>query len=266
MRCATAGRENRSFDNLHVLEYKAKRHTYTLDEEPVPGVTTFIKASLPEGEAIIQWRTQHACQAMAVWSKSLEYPPSSREENKAIRDSLLAYKAALSDAGNIGTALHEYIELYEAAGSDNERQSIVRRFDGEGAAELQRARFSYNTHRASQPPLALIFSEQSVASVTGQYAGTFDRLHKREGKVVLSDFKTSKRAYFSHWVQLGAYSLAIREWLGITVEELEILRFGKDGSFEALTETDSDAILGWEQQAIRCRQTFKQITDWEGRQ
>jgi hypothetical protein len=253
----------RSFDGKHELKYAARRHTYELDGEPVPGVTTFIKASLPEGEAIVNWRARKAAEYISEYWRAAESEPSSAAIQKAIQGSLSSYKVALSAAGDIGTALHEYIQAYESAGSDKGHELVYRRFDGTGSPELQQARLAYTNYRATQPPLALIASERPVASVSCAYAGTFDRLHKREGRVVLSDFKTSRRAYFSHWVQLGAYSLAIREWLGVAVDELEILRFGKDGSFEALTETDPKGILKWEDQAKRCRETYEKLKSWE---
>ena len=44
--------------------------------------------------------------------------------------------------------------------------------------------------------------------------------------------------------------------MGLKVKELEILRFGKDGEFEALTIAEPSAILELEAQFVRCRQTF----------
>lgn len=252
-----------SHDGQHTLEYNDKKHSYKLDGEKVPGVTTFIKASLPEGEGIIKWRTRRAAEYVAAWASKLESTPSSKETNAAVESSLGSYKTALQDAGAIGTALHEYIQAYEAAGTDNLRELVYRRSDGKGAHELQQARLAYTTYRATQPPLALLASERPVASVNGRFSGTFDRLHQREGRVVLSDFKTSRKARFSHWVQLAAYSLAIKEWMGVVVEELEILRFGKDGSFEALTERDSGVILKWQEQATRCRETYAALEQYE---
>jgi hypothetical protein len=104
----------------------------------------------------------------------------------------------------------------------------------------------------------LIASESLIASPTHLFCGKFDRLARRNGRLILDDFKTSNSIYLDHFIQLGAYSIAIREWLGMNVEGLEILRFGKDdGEFETLLIDDPKEIKMFEEQAIRCRQTYE---------
>jgi hypothetical protein len=65
------------------------------------------------------------------------------------------------------------------------------------------------------------------------------------------------------YVQLAAYATAIKEWMGLDVGGLEILRFGKeDGEFETLLIDDPIEIQRFKDQAIRCRETFE-FTKWE---
>ena len=45
--------------------------------------------------------------------------------------------------------------------------------------------------------------------------------------VTLTDYKTSSGFFIDQFIQLAAYGLAIKEWLGIVVENFEIVRFDK---------------------------------------
>lgn len=251
-----------SHDHAHTLEFNEATHRYKLDGRAVPGVTTFIKASLPEGEALINWRARQAAAFATSWYAGLEKHPTPAMVDTAVELSLTAYREKLSDAGNIGHALHALIELTERQGGFPPREVVqahALRLPLASQDAFRLALRSYQDFMVVQPKLELLAAEGSVASVEHRFAGTFDRLHRVEGKIVLSDFKTSKGIYDSHLIQLGAYSLALREWHGVHVDTLEILRFGKDGSFTPLTISDSGAILELEQQAVRCRQTYEAL-------
>lgn len=214
------------------------------------------------------WRSLRTAEALSSWWLTKRGDPSSEELATAHRSACFAYLSELDLAGRIGTAVHRYVELYDTNGPDDadaNREVLAASLDN-AAAELsfRNCLGGFRQYCSERAPLHRLASEGMVASVAYQYAGTFDRLGARKGRIVLSDFKTSKGIYFSHLVQLGAYSLAIKEWLGIKVQEFEVLRFGKDGTFEPLTITGRRAILKWEQQAIRCRETYGNIKAFEG--
>lgn len=252
----------RSHDKAHVLEFNEKNHRYKLDGAFVPGVTTLIKATLPEGEGLINWRVKQAVEYVHSKWRSLETMPESVSdwELEVGAKALIAHRQKLDEAGNIGTALHNYIEAIEA-GQTPPPHGLT----GDLEAAFVKAVAAYNQYTHEHGPIKLLHAELGIASPTYKYAGKFDRLHEREGKVVLSDFKTSKAIYPSHLIQLGGYSLALREWMDVDVDELEILRFGKDGEFEPLTIADKSVILELEGQFVRCRQTFDFLKKYDSR-
>jgi len=83
-------------------------------------------------------------------------------------------------------------------------------------------------------------------------------LDRVNGKLILRDYKTSKDIFLEQFIQLAGYAIAIKEWLNLDVEGIEVLRFGKeDGAFENLLISDPAELQMFKDQAIRCRGTFE---------
>ena len=76
--------------------------------------------------------------------------------------------------------------------------------------------------------LTPIWGEKSFSTDT--YGGTIDLLCDVNGKKTIMDFKTSKRFYSSHFIQLGAY-IQLLEYNDIYVDQVGICRI-KDGEVE----------------------------------
>lgn len=56
------------------------------------------------------------------------------------------------------------------------------------------------------------FSERGFVSEIHEFGGTIDALIKlKNGKMLMCDFKTGRSIYLRHWVQLGAYSILLKE-------------------------------------------------------
>lgn len=70
-----------------------------------------------------------------------------------------------------------------------------------------------------------IWGEKSFSTDT--YGGTVDLLCELDGKLTILDFKTSKKFYSSHFIQLGAY-IQLLEKHDIFVEQVGICRI-RDG-------------------------------------
>lgn len=80
--------------------------------------------------------------------------------------------------------------------------------------------------------------ERVMVSTRHCYAGTVDLIDQTaDGKVRVCDFKTSSRIYDTHFIQGDAYALAWVEMCErrgnpMTVDEVVVIRFASDGSYE----------------------------------
>lgn len=174
-----------------------------------------------------------------------------------IKRAKTAYKVEAEEAAGIGTVVHDFAYLTEL-GRDGEALQLLKLHEGTDQwGRIQNGIEKFKAWKKENED-ELIASEQIVASVEYAFGGKFDRLAKRDGTLILSDFKTSNGIYPDQFIQLASYKIAIKEWLGLDVQALEVLRFGKeDGEFHTLMVDDEVEILDFTMQAIRCRKTYE---------
>ena len=98
-------------------------------------------------------------------------------------------------------------------------------------------------------------SEQPIASMQYQYAGTLDFVCVINGERWLIDFKTSNAIHFSHQLQVLAYKQAYEESHGKPIDRCFILRIGTThkGSTKAVDTLGSCTGKWWE---------FKEVTEY----
>ena len=143
-----------------------------------------------------------------------------------------SYHAELNKAGDIGTALHELAELhikgeYYELPEDPIVQECFNKFKDWWAEQ----------------EYEVTFTEKSFCCRKYKYGGTADLLVNGD---TLVDFKTSKRVYDDHLVQLGAYKFMIEEQDGIEINKAILARFGKEtDDFEIRNFTKSDLNKGF---------------------
>lgn len=262
---------SKSFDGKHTIQFNEASHRYKLNGKAAVGTTTFVKAGYPTSMSLVSWMKGQSIQYL--WNELMvqdpasmwwNYRPTENREGIAEDQRIELFKAAKAadkkpaqEAADIGTLIHDYAYLIEL-GREQEAQALYDQIIQLPAKDkiiggIEKFKKWKETNKDE-----LVASESLVASPTYLFCGKFDRLAKRNGRLVLDDFKSSNSIYLEHFIQLGAYSIAIREWMGMTVEALEILRFGKDdGEFESLTIDDPLEIKRFEEQAIRCRETYE---------
>ena len=110
----------------------------------------------------------------------------------------------------------------------------------------------------------VIWTEKTFTNKELNVGGCPDVLVKKHGKYILIDFKTSKKIYGDHLIQLGAYSELIKLEDGIVVDEAIIVRFPKDKEInkpEIKKFTKKDLALGSKQfkKYSECYETEKLI-------
>lgn len=197
-----------SHDGAHKLEFNEATHRYKLDGTRVPGATT-IGGVYPKGEGLIRWMIEQGI---------VEYEQ----------------KKALEKGGDVGSFLHRYAELYELGKVGEFDWTPVRASPYQKDIEQVLNRF-YAWRQINKDTVLMM--EELCASPTLMVGGRIDTLRERQGLgLVLSDYKTTKHIYISHLLQVvGGYRRMMREWHGIEIPYVEIVKFPKQQ--DLLTET-----------------------------
>lgn len=260
---------SRSYDGKHVIEFSESSHRYKLDGKSCPGVTTVLKSGYVTSMGLIKWMKGQSINY--VWNKltepsdpagkyfALDFHAGYTEEQKQeiFKEAQAADKKSSQEAADVGTIVHDLAYLTEL-GETQKVEALQEQIQPLPAKDKILNGFNKFKAWKGQNKDELVASESLVASPSHLFCGKFDRLAKRNGKLVLSDFKTSSSIYLDQYIQLAAYGIACREWLGLNVEGLEVLRFGKeDGEFQTLLVDDPKEIKIFEEQALRCRATHE---------
>lgn len=134
-------------------------------------------------------------------------------------------KTLLSEAGDIGSSLHQRLEeigkgipINREALKDQEK-AWVEKFDQWSKENIEK----------------FIETERPVWSLKDGYAGTLDSIVLLKGGQVtaLLDYKTSKYIYDTYDLQVSAYVKAYEEMFKVKINTAYILRFDKtDGKLE----------------------------------
>jgi len=246
---------SRSFDNKHVIEFNEGSHRYKLDGKQACGVTTFIKGGYPTSQGLISWQKGQALECL--WSAIVNRPVALELKPELFKVAKAADRVTSQEAADIGSVIHEFCFLFETGGDKDGLAKTVAALPEEPRTKIYNGIEKFKSWRSTVGD-RLHSVEALVASPTHLFCGKFDKLAYRGGKLILSDYKSSKSIYLDMYIQLGAYAIAIEEWLGLRVEGLEILRFGKeDGEFETLLVDKPEEIAEFKRQAIRCRETYE---------
>lgn len=91
----------------------------------------------------------------------------------------------------------------------------------------------------------ILYLERPIYSRQMDYCGTFDMLVEIGGRTYLLDLKTTNSSrnnplgiYAENFLQLGAYSFALKEETGIVVNDVGIIRVSKAGQLSIATAGD----------------------------
>ena len=265
-----------STKDKHFLTFDDIKHSYTLDGRHVPGVTTAMKGGYPQSMQLTSWMIGQG--AEYTYERLIEESthegnfvewPSEATKKEIIKGARTASKKVAEEAAGIGTIVHDYAYLTELGKIEDATKLVADNVDSPNWESINNGIKKFTGWKEENKD-EIVSSEAIVAHVCPMhegkeddtalcscYGGKFDRLAKRGDLLVLSDFKTSSGIYVDMFIQLAAYTIAIDQWLGLKVDAVEILRFGKeDGELQTLMMKGQD-IEKFKQQAIRCRETYE---------
>lgn len=249
----------------HYLTFDDEKHTYTLDGVQITGVTNANKQGYPAAPSLIVWLSKQA--AWYTIEQLKQFPEQVNRLPEYLLDEIAkkatqAGKKIAKAAADIGSIVHEYAETYPDT-SDLLSRTINSHVDKEKILACINEFIKWE----ADSKYVTIDAEQTIASVTYQYAGKYDRLVKSGSKIILIDFKTSSGIFAEHKIQVGgAYRQALMEWRDIAIDGIDLVRFGKDGSFEHELITNKGKLDDFKEQFIRNLQTAKFREEYEPRQ
>ena len=181
------------------MESKEHRKYFDQNGKEVPSCTTIIK--LMAKPSLVNWANYMGFKRIDI-------------------------KNFLEKKSTYGTHCHKLFEIYFTGLmtsypmdvkyiSRDEHRKIVEKFD------YIRAIFNKLHIKIIAMELPLQYS---------RFGGTLDLLayNEEEDKVMLFDLKTSKQVYDSHLIQLGGYSILLKETLDIDVDEVGIILLSKE--------------------------------------
>ncbi len=231
------------------------KQRYKLNGKPVVGVTTFIKAGFPTSEALVNWKIGKAAEyTYDNWQDS--------SKDQLIKDAKQAWRKDAEESAGIGTIVHEYAYLSSLNKHEEALKELNTHQESDQWEKIISAVRQVDDYLKDTKD-KLLYAETTVGSLQKQFAGRFDRLVKRDGKVIITDYKTSKGFYLEQFIQDGAYAIAIEEWLGLKVEGFEVVRFGKEGGdFKSLLITKHEELEEFKQAALKCLHTYNFLKIW----
>ena len=197
-----------------LLEYDHAAHSYVVEEEKVPNVTTLIDGVFPK------YLTEWAAKCGADYWKT-----HSDEVEDMYHGIIRAHKEVSGAARDIGHETHYWLEEYINSSIKNPNEVDWKL--GALSDKAKNAVQAFIKWEASHD-IVWMGSEKKVYSKDYGYAGTVDAIAMINGKYCIVDFKTSAKIYKEAYVQLSAYAQAVEEIHGKPVDLAVVLRLDKE--------------------------------------
>ncbi len=209
-----------------VLEFDEKKHHYSFNGVPVPGVTSILQCI--NKPALINWASGMASDHWKANINSLvavknNDGPFADAVDKVHKDAKAAHRKKAETAANIGHNVHEYAECFFKTQPLPELETDQAK---RGAEAFHKWMDAHN--------VKIKASERRVFSKQYYYAGTTDFIAEIDGVLGVGDIKTSSGIYPEMLLQTAAYQHALEEEKGIKFPVRWVVRFDKkSGDFEA---------------------------------
>ena len=264
--------EYRFYDGKVTLRYEVEKHRYLLLNsdgtlEEVPSVTQICHI-LDKSAALVPWSARQMqiklLKTCAPFKSQLPEGPGyifpEKDFTQWIEEGKSAHKEQLEEAGDIGHTAHAWIEqLIKAilAGNESRKLELLAKLpENEKAANCCGAALSWMERHS----VRWISTERKIYSRCFKYAGTLDGMCRASScddpkccpepfkdRLTLVDWKTSNYLYLEFKMQVSAYQRAWEEENGEIIEDIWILRLGKDtAEFDPWHITSDEFFENWE--------------------
>lgn len=195
---------------------------YEIDGEKYPSVTTIL--SVISKPALYKWyEKQGSKKVFEVLAMLKSGAPIVHDWicEQLPKDFLKGGSDLSKDAAQKGTDAHSWIE----------RALKGEAFSIEEVPLDARPSFERFLEYKTLQPFEIIKTEAVLHHKVFKYAGTMDALARfPDGRIILLDWKTSKGLWPEYHLQVIAYKEAAEEMTGEKIDDVEIVRFGKEGN------------------------------------
>ena len=219
------------------------RHKHYISGKEVTGTTTI--CGVIDKPALMPW-------AVKVSMEKLMKLGELTEEN--INEAKKAPTEFKHTAGRFGTVVHAVAEHFNKTGVvlpcnsqelPKETQELAQTFTEK---ELKKGDKLISQYVAwfNKVGAKVLYVEQNVFSETYHVGGIFDLVLEIDGKIYLTDFKTSSGVYPSQFIQMGGYDIQLSEMMERDyVQEFDIagyivIHLPRKGSMKPYTKTNTD--------------------------
>ena len=237
--------EIKLYNGQETLFFDPIQHQYFWNDELLPSATTITKLLIP-AQVIGNW-TSKVC---AEEFKKLIKAGVSYDEIELIKIADQIKKAPnqnMSDAGSVGTQVHNLIEDYIHKGIAPEIHN----------PEIKKSFGKFKEWFDAQEGLEIVFTERKVLSRIHKFTGTLDAIFKNKaGEHIIYDWKSSSGIRDSMLVQIYLYKICIKEELGIDVKKGIIVNCTKLGKLN-IKEFPINEMQ--EQVAISCLNIYRYL-------
>ena len=200
-----------------ILYFDPIPHKYYWNEENIVSATG-ITSILTNASIIGNWTAKMCAEEF----KKIVEAGKSYDEIQLIEMYDRIKKSAnsnMSQAGHVGSQVHEMIENYIHKGTVPEIHNDL----------IKKSFNKFKEWYDNQKGLELVFTETKVLSRIHKYTGTLDALFKKDNEYIIYDWKTSSGIRDSYYVQLYLYVMALEEQLDIKINKGVIVNCTKQG-------------------------------------
>ena len=237
--------EIKLYEGKETLLFDVVAHQYFWNDEQLPSATQITKLLTP-ANVIGMWSSKICSEEF----KKLVKAGVSYDEIELIKIADQIKKAPnqnMSDAGSVGTQVHNLIEDYIHKGIAPEIHN----------PEIKKSFGKFKEWFDAQEGLEIVFTERKVLSRIHKFTGTLDAIFKNKaGEHIIYDWKSSSGIRDSMLVQIYLYKICIKEELGIDVKKGIIVNCTKLGKLN-IKEFPINEMQ--EQVAISCLNIYRYL-------
>jgi hypothetical protein len=199
--------------NCDKYKFDETRHKHYINGNEVTGTTTI--CGVIDKPALMPWAVKVSME------KLVEITGDGPLTKENIDEAKKAPFQKKTTAGSFGTVVHAVAEHFNKTGVvlpcnslelDEKVQSLAQTFTEKELKKGDKLISQY-IEWFNKVGAKVLYVEQNVFSETHHIGGIFDLVLEINGKIYLTDFKTSSGVYPSQFIQMGGYDIQLEEMM-----------------------------------------------------